>query len=441
MRILIGNDVDDSLLLKKDISAWAQRIFWFAEDNDLIVLMRPPDERFVRYVTSLTGVDPASLKVHVVPPGRFDRRLLDPQCLTDEEFLRNVSKDLDGVSRIFALWPSPQVSHFASTLGLLDLWPGADFFSQSGGELVNNNANFRAFAASCGVRTARGEVCRTVDDAVAAMNRLLGGETSALMVKQAHAGAGAGNQIVTRDEDLETDHAGGRHFHVLGPGPDGVRAYWAERWEWASANGRYAVVIEEFQRRARSVYAEFHCDDSGVRLMEVGTLIFEKRVLTQELLPFRDLTEDVRARLVTSAARLAEFYRTMGYRGHLSADAVVTEDGEVTFTEVNAQVTGSTHLYSVIAHRIVDTSCDPERSVVQCLSPPHWAMADLDEFLNGADEVGCLYDEDSRKGVIAVMPVIPDAGKGALLYCIVFDTEDERQVMFQKLDERLRTDA
>jgi len=440
MRILIGNDVDDSLFRKRDISAWAQRIFWFAENNDLVVLMRPPDDRFVRYVSSLTGVGPTSLKIHVAPPGRFDQRLLDPQSLTDDDFLVDVSRDLDGVTEIFALWPSPYVSHFAAKLGLSDLWPGSDFFSQNGGELVNNKANFRVFAASCGVRTAPGEVCRSVDDAVATMNRLLR-KTSAVVVKRAHAGGGAGNEIVTRDQDLETDHAGVRYVHFLSPGPGGIRAYWDDRWEWASDQGRFAVVIEEFQRRATSVYAEFLCDDSGVQFMEVGNLIFENRLTTREVLALRNLAEDVRTRLVTSGTRLAEFYRAIGYRGHLAGDALVTEDGEVTFTEVNAQVTSSTHVYTAIAHRIVDTSREPERSVAQCHSPSDWAMADIDEFIRGVDEVGCLYDQDSREGVIPSMPVVVGAGKGGLLFCIAFGAEEERRAIFQKLDERFRTDA
>jgi len=435
VQILIANDVDPSLLVKKDISAWAQRMFWFAQDHDLIVLMAPPDERFVRYVTSMTGVDPGTLKVHVVPPGRFERRLLDPESLLDAELVRSVARDARDVSRIFALWPSPHVSLLAARLGLSERWPGAAFFSQGGGELVSSNASFRVLAASCGVPISRGEVCRTPDDAVAATLRLLD-DTPAVMVKQAHAGAGAGNQIVTRDKELETDHAGGRHLHLLGPASDDVKAFWKQRWDWASVNGRFPVVIEEFQRRARTVYAEFDCSDAAVRFAEIGTLIFEKRLLTQELLPFRGLAPDVRARLVGLATTLAELYRTIGYRGPLSADTVVSEDGRVTFTEVNGQVTGSTHLYAAIAHRIVDTARAPERTVVQCLSASHWQITDLDQFLRGLEQAGCGYDRNRREGVLPVMPVIHDGGKGGLLYCIAFGSEPARADIARRLEEQ-----
>lgn len=147
MRILVANHIDDSIRARGDMRAWTQRIFWFAREGDLVVVPAHPDEQFLRYATSLTGVDPSTLRIHVPPPGRYERRLLDPESLTDEDFLRNIASDLGEVSEIFALWPSAQVAQFAAALGLSERLPGADFVAQGGGELVNNKSYFRALAA------------------------------------------------------------------------------------------------------------------------------------------------------------------------------------------------------------------------------------------------------------------------------------------------------
>lgn len=416
--------------------AWTQRIFWFAREGDLVVVPAHPDEQFLRYATSLTGVDPSTLRIHVPPPGRYERRLLDPESLTDEDFLRNIASDLGEVSEIFALWPSAQVAQFAAALGLSERLPGADFVAQGGGELVNNKSYFRALAAGCGVPIAPGAVCRSPAEGVTAMTRLLA-RTGAVVVKQAHNGAGVGNQIVIRRDDLESGHVGARHIHRLGQETGAVEDYWDQRWDWASAGGRFAVVVEEFRPNAVSVYSEHYVDDAEVRPTETGILLYVKRRLSHQIVPLRGVDPAIHDRMVVLGTRLAEAYRAVGYRGYLSADAVVDADGHVIFTEVNAQVSGSLHIYDVIAHRIIDTSAQPERSVVEHHVPPTWAVADFDDFVGAVRELGCGYDPASRSGVIVSMPIIPlQVNRAQFLFCIAYGTEEEWQSIYQRLDER-----
>lgn len=439
MRILVANHIDDSIRVRGDMRAWTQRIFWFAREGDLVVVSAQPDEQFLRFATALTGVDPSTLRIHVAPPGRYDQRLLDPASLTDKRFVQDVAGDVSEVSEIFALWPSAQVARFAAALGLSDRLPGADFFVQGGGELVNNKSYFRALAAARGVHIARGAVCRSVDEAIAATTALLTG-TGAVVVKQAHNGAGVGNQIVVRRDDLESGHVGARHIHRLGPGDGEIERYWAQRWDWASANDRFAVVVEEFRPQSMSVYSEHYVDDTGVRPTETGILLYVNRRLSHQIVPLRRVDEETRHRLVDRGTQLAEAYRAVGYRGHLSADAIVDSGGDVIFTEVNAQVSGSLHIYDVIAHRIVDTAAEPERSVVEHHVPPTWAVADFDDFMGAVDELGCGYDPDSRTGVIVSMPIIPlEPNRAQFLFCIAYGSDEQWQSIYQRLDDRFAT--
>lgn len=440
MRILIGNHIDPAIRDRGDLRAWTQRVIWFAREGDLVVLSDTPDPRFLAYATSFTGVDPASLHILIPPVGAFGGQLLDPESLTGEEFVRAVRDvlsegGLGQVEEIFALWPSAHVARFATALGVEDRFAGTEFFAQGGGELGNNKATFRALAAGAGVPIPTGAVCRSEREAVVATAALLE-KSGAVMVKQAHNGAGVGNQLLLRDVSLASDHVGARHIHQLdGDGREAIEAYWRQRWDWASAQNRFSVVIEEFAPEAVSVYSEHYVADDETRPTEMGTLLYVGRRLSHQIVPLRDVDETIRAQLLAGGTRLAEAYRTLGYRGHLSADAVVTTGGRVIFTEVNAQVSGSLHIYQVIAHRIVETDVAPQRSVVEYHVPPTWAVPDFDAFLTAVDELGCDYDPATRTGVIVSMPVIPlEINRAQFVFCIAYATDADRQAVWDRLD-------
>lgn len=439
MRILIGNQIDPAVRDRRDLRAWTQRVLWFAMDDDLVVLCAEPDPQFLQYATTLTGVNPTSLHIMIAPAGRHDGLLLDPESLVSPAFLHAVAAALDTcgagwVSEVFALWPSPAVSRFATALGIENRFPGAAFFAQGGGELGNNKATFRALAAGADVPIPSGAVCRDANEAATATADLLAGSGS-VVVKQAHNGAGVGNQLVVRDSPLSLDHVGARHLHWLADGPDGIEAYWAERWDWASAGGRHPVVIEEFVPHSKSVFSEHYVASDRTWPTEMGTLFYVRRRLSHQTVPLRDLDAPARAQLLGGGTRLAETYRSLGFRGNLSADAIVTPDGRVVFTEVNAQVSGSLHIYDVIARRIVDVAATPERSVIEYHVPPTWAVPDLDIFLAATDQLGCAYDPDTRTGVIVSMPLIPlEAGKAQFVFCICYAHDVDRQQVWDQLD-------
>ncbi|GLY30447.1 hypothetical protein [Kineosporia sp. NBRC 101731] len=445
MRILIGNHIDPSIRERTDMRAWTQRVLWFAHPGDLILLCCQPDAGFLEYALVHTGVPRAELTIIVAPAGTWGNKVLDPMSLENPDLIAEVRATLGPsgtatVDEIFALWPSASVARFADAIGISAQFPGAAFFAQGGGELGNNKANFRALAAAAGVRIPVGRVCRSQVEAVAATNALL--ERSgdrAVMVKQAHNGAGVGNQLLVRDPRLLVDHVGARHLHHLAPGTSGVEAYWRERWSWASTNGRWPVVIEEFAVNASAVYSEHYASDDGTHPTETGHLIYVARRLSHQVVPLSpDVPEQTRTALLDGGARLAEAYRAFGYRGYLSADALVLPDGQVVFTEVNAQVSGSLHIYQTIAHQIVDVNAEPRRSVVEYHVPPTWVVPSFDTFLTALDDLDLRYDDVTRSGVIVSMPAIPltPGAPVQFVFCIAYDPAVGYEESFGRLDER-----
>ncbi|MCX5078863.1 hypothetical protein OHA84_37450 (plasmid) [Streptomyces sp. NBC_00513] len=445
MRILIGNHIDPSIRARTDMRAWTQRLTWFARPGDVLILCTEPDPAFLDYALTLTGTGPGEVTVLTAPPGRYNGMLLDPEALTDPAFLDQVRAALrpaggpQAVGEIFALWPSASVARFATALGLADRMPGLAYFAQGGAEIGNNKANFRAIAAAAGVPTVPGEVCRSRQEAVAATHRLLA-QAEAVVVQQAHNGAGVGNQILLApDSRLVTDHVGARHLHRLDPGPAGVTAYWQQRWDWASADGRHPVVVAAFAPGAEAVYSEHFTDDSGTCPTEQGRLHYVGRRLSHQTVPLQGLNPLVHARLVDNGARLAEAYRSLGYRGHLSADAITTPDGRVYFTEVNAQVSGSLHIYQVIAHRIVGTADHPARAVVEYHVPPTWHVPDADAFHQALADLDLAWDPASRTGVIVSMPIAPGPDGAQFVFCLAYDPATGHEAPFALLDARFAT--
>jgi hypothetical protein len=151
--------------------------------------------------------------------------------------------------------------------------------------------------------------------------------------------------------------------------------------------------------------------------------------------------EQVRAALLDGGTRLAEAYWAMGYRGHLSADALLLPGRQVMFTEVNAQVSGSLHIYQSIAHGIVDVAAEPRRQVVEYHVPPTWTVPDFAAFLDVLEELGLAYDPATRTGVIVSMPALPlqPSAPAQFVFCIAYDPAEGHAAVFDRLDARFAT--
>lgn len=368
----------------------------------------------------------------MTPAGRFDHRLFDPETLTDEAFLAAVATDAVGVTEIFPLWPSAQVAEFAARLGLSTVFPGAAFFAQQGDELANNKGNFRAFAAAVGVPINDGSVCRTKEHAESILRGLL--SKGAVMVKQAHNHAGNGNEVVMLEDDPigQAGAIGSKRLLTA----DDARKYIEERWDWASANSCFPVVIERFQPGSRTIYVEFRATDNEVSFSATGSLGYKNGKLVEETIPLRGVNADVLARLVHYGSRLAQVYQSFGYRGCLSADAIVDRAGNLVFTEMNARVGASLHLYERIGYQIVDVWRKPERCVVQYVTGRSWSVPSLGAFLDACRDLGLAYDHATRKGVIVTMPMAGAANRGGFLFCVSCEDESEARNTYRRLEER-----
>ncbi|MCO7126033.1 hypothetical protein NIE88_09620 [Sporolactobacillus shoreicorticis] len=438
MRIIIGNQTEDTLQnMNSDDRIFSQRVIWFAKDDDVIILSDKPDITFLKYATSLTGTDLRTLKFLIPPQERFSGKHFDQYSLTDKNFISEVLGCINEVTEIIPMWPSPAISHFAKEIGLLNAFKGAQFFSQYGVELVNNKAYFRALSASANIPIALGEVCHDIVEAKYALRRLLK-VTDAVIIKQVHNGAGVGNELIIKNSASKLDDIGAKYVYYLKPENNAINKYLTQRWNWASFNERHPVVIEKFQTGCQTIYAEFYATDSGICHTQTGRLGYQNHRLVEEIVPLDGIPKIDREKLIDYGSQLAKLYQSIGYRGYLSADALIDKNGNITFTEMNARIGGSLHIYNSIGKRVVKYTQDPKRAIAQYHAPLNWRSLNFDTFLTNLEKLGYLYDPNIRKGVIIPFPILPEVG-GFVSFCIVYQTEEERNEIYEKLDNQFRT--
>lgn len=398
----------------------AHRLLWWAREGDVLVLPTLPDEAFADYVAALTGTPPGSFTVLAPAPGRLGSGLLTPDRLADpalEDALREALHGPGGHRRTAApaglritpVYPDATVADLARRLGAEAALPGWAFHAQGGSALVNSKAAFRAVAAGAGVAIARGTVVNDRGEAVRAIGALLG-EGRCAIAKREFGGGGLGNEILTPVPGIEP---AGAPRAVLLPDGAAIDAYVADRWAWLTEGGRRRLVVEQYHVGAVPVYAEFVVADDRVELTGTGEMLTDPVVIGEIVPASARLTDEATAELTAAGRHLCEAYRALGYRGTISADAYVTVQGEIRFCEANGRITGSTHLHTAMAGRLLDPAVRRQRVLLggECAAPPFPATA------AALEDAGLGFDPASGTGVVLVNAFGPRTG--AVMYCVI----------------------
>jgi biotin carboxylase len=418
MRLLIGNSTNVDLVgpFEKAAAAWwAQRLVFFARDGDVLVLPTRPEPAFVDYVAALTGTDPVSLRF-VVPPAGFEGTdRLTPDRLRDRGFRDELAAAVAGrpIETVRALWPDTSIVALAAALGAEHAVPGGAFAGQGGGALVNSKAVFRALAAAAGVPLAPGTVCSNRTDTEDAILGHVGDGHPAIVKHEFYSG-GVGNRIVSPVGGVR---ALGAPTVTVATDRAAVRAFLDEQWQWLAGAG-HRVIVERYFPDSAAVFAEFDITDGGVEFGAHGEMIMAP-VASAQVIPAQSVKPDALGEVVEGGRRLCEPLHAMGYRGRLSADAVVTPAGEVYFTEYNGRVTGSTHIYAVIGEQIVGPDYAADRVILERVG---WPVPSFAAAAGSLAAAGIAYDPDSRTGV--VLNTSFDERTGHVWYCVVAESID-----------------
>ncbi|MFC9328865.1 peptide ligase PGM1-related protein [Kitasatospora sp. NPDC057015] len=413
-RVLIGNDFSEDARTDRGWTGWwVQRLAWFAREGDVLVLPVAPEADFLAYVTALTGVPAGSLRAVVPPPGATGTGTLSPDRLADPVFLRELREAIGTrrVTEVFPLWPDVPVARLVRELGIAAALPGYGFVDQAGGLLLNSKSAFRAIAGGAGVPVPQGTVGTSAEAVEPTVLELLALGHPAI-VKHDFLSGGHGNEILNSSGPVRP--VGARRV-VEVRDRDEVRAYLADRWEWLTGGGRSRPVVERYYRDSSAYFAEFLISDAGIRLTGTGELLSAPYAVGQ-IMPAVGLEPHTFQRLVELGRRLCEPLHALGYRGTLGADAIVTPDGEVLFTEYNGRVTGSTHIYGVIGEQVVGPGYGEDRVILERVWPEGWSVPSFAAAVERLAATGTGWNPGTRTGVVLTNAF---DGEHGVMYCIV----------------------
>lgn len=423
MNVLIANGFSDSLRKTEHWPHWwVQRIAWFARAGDILILPGEPDPDFFQYVASMTDTPFGEISVLILPdhqngPASLSERLLDAG------FMADFFGALRGreITSLFALWPDAELTDFARATGMNMTAQGWPFLSQDGGRLANSKSVFRALAAGAGVSIPRGGVCQ---DPTAAFRLIcdLFREGEDVIIKQDYMTGGKGNVILTRGGDFNA--VGAREVVVM-DADDHLRQWLTGHWSTLTGGPGERIVIERYFRGSRAVFAEYRIDDEACRLWGTGELLSSPFACGQ-VMPPAGFSEKALRCIEHEGEQLARSLQLLGYRGYVSADAIVTPEGDVFFTEYNGRVTGSTHIYAVIGQQVIGNSFGKERLLLERIWPEGWSTPSFRDALLTLTQAGLAYDSDTRKGVILTSAWNPDSS--GVMYCIAAaDLQEARE--------------
>lgn len=409
------------------IGAWgAQRMLWFAEDDDVVVLPWAPPASYLDYVTGITGVDADTLTILVPPVGELGEALLTVDRILDEGLIGRVRRAIDvkNVERIVSCYDDQSIVAFARAVGALDALGGHAFTAQGGVGMVNSKGAFRAIAAGTNVPLAPGAVTSDRVQAEQVITSILR-DGHPVMIKQEFNSGGFGNLILSPTQGVKASGA----FEVLDVQPEQVGEFLAEKWSWMTNEGRNRAVIERYFTDCITVYAESDVREGAVVLSGVGQILMEP-VAAGEIVPPQDVAAQAMLDVAAGGERLCEIYGALGYRGYMSADAIVTPQGEVFFTETNGRVTGSTHLHLVLKRRVLGRRNHLNRVL---LEREGWKVPSYEAAVEALSKSKLGYDEESGIGVVITANYVPV--DKSVMYCAIAPSYSEAARLEKALHE------
>ncbi|MEV6923816.1 peptide ligase PGM1-related protein [Dactylosporangium sp. NPDC051485] len=415
VRILIGNEFNEDRAgiidaKQKKTAWWTQRLAWFARNDDILVMAVAPDEEFLRHVTGVTGTDHATLRIVVPPPGGLGVGVLTADRLAAPALLAELRAALHGrhPDAVISLHPDTSIAELSTALGAQHALAGHSFLSQAGGRLVNSKAAFRAIAAGAGVAIPEGGVSTTPAQLVETAGRLLDRDLPVILKHEFRAG-GRGNEIVTPYEGI-TPVGAQRAVTVRSRAE--FEAYVERRWSWLTSNGQSPLVVERYHPGSRALFAEYSITDKGVDFGGQGELI-SAPLAAAEIIPAPDVADAAVTALLDGGRALSEPLHAMGYRGTLSADAILTNDGQILFTEYNGRITGSTPVYAVFGEQVIGPQYSRDRVL---FDRDGWPVPSFAEAVAALDRSGLAYSSATGLGAVLVTPY--NTSNGSVRYCL-----------------------
>jgi hypothetical protein len=420
-KIIVANVDSDAMCgtdMPPDIHALSSlcccRLLVLAEDEDLVVLPHAVSEEFVSYVNGLLGRNLSEKNVILPRNSETEQLILNFDSLNDgwveEQIRQRVGSVRGWTLEAYFLDRAALTLARSLELDVSRVEPG--FLEAGGAETYNSKVLFRQLAEVCGTPVAEGRIATTAAELARAVGDLVA-RNGRVMVKQDTNSGGAGNVAVTVHG--ETELTGASRVVPVEPGFD-PEALAASLWPQIAVQRNTRVVVEVYHPSVMVHYSELWVsgDVDAPTVLNFGEMRMEPTFIGLEIPP-RRLSEFQLAEMIAHSTTLAAAAGRRGFRGYMNIDSILTEDGELLFTEVNGRMGDCTHI-DYLARRLVGDSYGTEHTVLT----RNWVpVRGFTEVVGALRDEGLLYDHSRGCGV--VLPIEDVDRSGVIDYMVIGD--------------------
>ncbi|NMH68983.1 hypothetical protein HF072_09300 [Bacillus sp. RO3] len=356
-KIIIGNVDGESLVgdisrhtpeMFAAASIIANRLIWFVEDHDILLLPYPVSSEFLNYLCRLMKVDPGTVK-HVLPPKRdpYETKLLRYDVLSNHELLA----ELQHLTNEYKEWGVLAYYHDRAVAELTEsistrIHPNVnEFLLQGGSEVLNSKTEFRRIAASHGIPVPPGYNCYSQSELFKLISDWID-QTGSVIVKQDVNAGGDGNIVVTKDTSIKNSKGATETLHITEENCiEDITRY---LWERLIGYRNNSLVVEVYYQTLAVFYSEYHIGRRELKptLLNFGDMRMEP-VWNGFEIPTVSMNAYSLGEFISNSTILADIARERGYEGNINIDAFLTIDGQLLFSEINGRNGGCSHIHHV----------------------------------------------------------------------------------------------
>lgn len=422
----------------------ALRNVWLARPGDIVISTATMPEDFMSYVGRVSSFAAEAGEIEFFRPeidGALnlvlqDEYLLRPQFV--EALRERVTRPQEW--SLLACYQTAGTARLQLELGLAQAGGeavGRSFAAHMGTNLLNRKSHFRQLAIGCSLPLADGAIATSAKSLLHAVTELLP-VTGKVIVKQDNGAGGTGNFILSTSP---TGPLPGACACVTLPFRDGsdVESELRRLWDTWQAGSPGPMVVEVYHAATAMFYLEFViAPDGRVDFMNSGAIrvrphddpaipeLFWVGLELPAQLPPAALAE-----ASTHCSRFLQLAATMGYRGHINIDAIITDTGRLLFNEVNARWGGGTVLHD-LATRLVGPDFPNTHVAASFRDVPSPRFARLRRCLQDSE---IAYDPARQHGIVIL--ACDDEHSHSFEAFVLARTRDGARALEQRLVEVL----
>jgi hypothetical protein len=401
-KLLIGNVYSEAVVgdvsklpvfTRQEATVYAKRLAWLLDEDDILILPSTLSKAMIDYISRIKNRKITSANFLPLSTNTDNWLILTSETLLKSELINDLKTCMSGKAwEIIPYIYSSSIICFLNELNLSHAeLQKPNFMNQAGTNLLNSKSAFRALVASH-IPIAPGNACRSAQELYYVMRQQIT-NSGVIIIKKDFSANGVGNIAITLCDHL--NYAGVREVIKLNDVDDITIEFSEKLWcNLVDSFGNNLIVVETYLPSQDTIYAEYYIGKNidDCKLMNYGIVRMDE---TQDTIgkgvvnwigfqiPPANLSTNIRQQFLDGCELLKQKLLNLGYRGLVNFDAIITQEDQVIFTEINGRLGGCSHIQP-IAEKLIGVNYLDTHFI---LTRNHVAINDLSYAINVAEKL------------------------------------------------------